>query len=986
VTGQAKPRKDFVGAAAKIMGAGEEQPAKKPSHDGLLITFARSADFPGEPLRRVVKQITRNDDGSYTTVKDYDNVLFWTFTVGHDVSLAAIEQAMREHCDGYTAIVPGVPFDTRPGQKQFRRSKPGQGKRAPTLYEVATRAWWLDVDGVDAPEGLDDPIATRMAAHHVIGLLAKAIPAARLEEAAVIVFTSANTGLSPSKIRLKLAFHLTETLTGAEKKALAIALEAASGVKLDPSIYYPHSVIYFDRPIFENCPDPIPRDDRMFLLPGNERVDVDALRSLIKKGIKQERVVRDTIRSTGGDWRAAIAQIGSDGHYRHWITSIVGLAVRRGAHVDDVIDALIEFAREHVPLGKIDEHFREDDLKQMYLDFADNDAREEEEVKRAYAAFEDPMRGDAETRRSFGWEDEEEGEGENGEPPAAPPHDKKDEPQPKGKPQLEVKLKDPEITVREVRKILAAADLIYDRGKIVRVVYDVVAQTSVAREMTPSAIAIAVHEAARPYKMQLKGQKSVPTAVDCAFPVKMATMYRDWGDWGLPPLNGIACSPLMSESGDIRTAHGYDKETGLWCENIPDIAPSVPTKPTKDQAVEALRVVRDAFKTFCFADAIMIDAGNGLKVVDLDKPAHEDESAFLTMLMTAVMRPNLWLAPGALFAGPNYSGAGVGKGLLMRSVCMLAFGRQPAAIPPGANREELEKRIEAEGIAGGPSMFFDNFNNMTLRSSNLSSMLSERPAKMRKLGGSEMFTLNELAFMGITGNGLLLAEDLVRRLIRIAFDAQVENPELREFATGFIETEIMPNRIKLLVALMTIWRWGRLNALTKGKSFGNYGQWCAWARDPLLTLGCRDPVERLTAMKQTDPGRSFLVALFNKWWEIHGDQQVTAHGLDDKIKEMINPEKTGRQYVTAFLNKLTSPPTRIGGYALTRFDPAGKWSAALYMLVRTTTEEDKNGNGVFGDSQNHEKRENRENENHAHMRRKDQNSNSEDLDDDETPF
>jgi hypothetical protein len=776
---------------------------------------------------------------------------------------------------------------------------------------------------------------------------------------------------------------LSEALTGAEKKALAIALEAASGVKLDPTIYMPQSLIYFDRPIFENCPDPIPPDDRMFLLPGNEQVDVDALRSLIKKGVKQERAVRDAIRETGGEWRQALKKIGSDGHFRHWVTSIVGLAVRRGAPVDDVIDALIEFAREHVPLGKIDEHFREDDLRKMYFDFADNDAREEEEVRRAYAAFEDPMRGDAETRRAWGWEDDELPPSEDGKPPASPPHsdEKGGKPQGKGKPRLEVKPSDPDITIAQARKILTAADVIYDRGKIVRVTHDVVAGNSVAHEMSPHAIALTVHETCRPYQMKWDGKKFA--SVDCAFPVKMATMYRDKRDWGLLPLNGIACSPLMSENGDIRTAHGYDRETGLWCENIPDIAALVPTKPTKDQAINALRVVRDAFKTFCFADAIMIDVGNGLQVVDLDKPAHDDESAFLCALMTAVMRPNLWLAPGALFAGPNYSGAGVGKGLLMRSVCMLAFDRQPAAIPPGADRAELEKRVEAEGIAGGPSIFLDNFNNMTLRSSNLSSMLSERPAKMRKLGGSVMFMLNALAFVGITGNGLLLAEDLLRRLIRIAFDARVENPELREFATGFIEHEIMPRRVKLLVALMTIWRWGRLSALIKGKPFGNYGQWCAWARDPLLTLDCRDPVDRLTATKQTDPGRSFLVALFNKWWEIHEGRQVTAHDLGDTIKEMINPEKTGRQYVTAFLNKLTSPPTRIGGYALTRFDPAGKWSAALYMLLRTTTEEDKNGEGIFGETQNHE---NRENQNYAHMRENDENSNSENSSDDDVPF
>ena len=41
----------------------------------------------------------------------------------------------------------------------------------------------------------------------------------------------------------------------------------------------------------------------------------------------------------------------------------------------------------------------------------------------------------------------------------------------------------------------------------------------------------------------------------------------------------------------------------MWCENVPDLTGLVPEQPTKDDAAAALRLIRETFKTFCFADA-----------------------------------------------------------------------------------------------------------------------------------------------------------------------------------------------------------------------------------------------------------------------------------------------------------------------------------------------------------------------------------------------
>jgi hypothetical protein len=90
---------------------------------------------------------------------------------------------------------------------------------------------------------------------------------------------------------------------------------------------------------------------------------------------------------------------------------------------------------------------------------------------------------------------------------------------------------------------------------------------------------------------------------DVRLPRSLAVMYLDWrGEWRLPPLNGIATAPLLQDNGTISSAEGYDTASGMWCENVPDLTGLVPERPTSADATSALRLIRETFKTFCFAD------------------------------------------------------------------------------------------------------------------------------------------------------------------------------------------------------------------------------------------------------------------------------------------------------------------------------------------------------------------------------------------------
>jgi hypothetical protein len=80
------------------------------------------------------------------------------------------------------------------------------------------------------------------------------------------------------------------------------------------------------------------------------------------------------------DWKQLIEKIGSDGHYRHWLKSIVGAAARRGAGENETAQAINEAViRMGVPLAKIHEHFEVRDIGRMYRHFASGDQRQREE-------------------------------------------------------------------------------------------------------------------------------------------------------------------------------------------------------------------------------------------------------------------------------------------------------------------------------------------------------------------------------------------------------------------------------------------------------------------------------------------------------------------------------------------------------------------------------------------------------------------------------
>jgi putative DNA primase/helicase len=300
------------------------------------------------------------------------------------------------------------------------------------------------------------------------------------------------------------------------------------------------------------------------------------------------------------------------------------------------------------------------------------------------------------------------------------------------KPQLMVHAGDLPATARALRDVLASCRYLFEREVPVKLVQPRDGGPMRAVPLTANNVVIEAHDLCQPVKIDRQGE-----LVAVTLPERVARMYLDIGEWNLRVLAGITTAPVLAADGSIRDVEGYDAETGLWCCKVPKL--DVPERPSFADAQTALRRLRATFTTFPFADAVrQHDPYFNVDVVDLAKPAARDESAFLVALLTAICRPSLWLAPGFLNEAPALSGAGTGKGLLVRSICAVAFGIRPRAFTAGHDRQELEKRIAADLVQAAPTLFLDNVNGAVLRSDTLATAITERPARVRVFGELSM--------------------------------------------------------------------------------------------------------------------------------------------------------------------------------------------------------------------------------------------------------
>jgi putative DNA primase/helicase len=325
---------------------------------------------------------------------------------------------------------------------------------------------------------------------------------------------------------------------------------------------------------------------------------------------------------------------------------------------------------------------------------------------------------------------------------------------------------------------------------------------------------------------------------------------------GCTPLMGIVEAPTLRWDGNLLDKPGYDSEMGLILL-LGGPRPIIPARPTKDQAVAALKILVEPLKEFPFVT-----------------PA--DRAVALSGILTAVSRRAYQSAPLHTFSAPV---AGTGKGKLVDVAAMMVSGRPAPVIAPGKKEEETEKRLGAALIAGDPLLSIDNVEH-PLGGELLCQMLTQPLLKVRILGQSANFEAPSNMALFATGNNLEIAGDMTRRTLLCRLDPQCERPELREFDFEPV-SQVAKDRARYIGAALTILRAyivaGYPDAPTK---LGSFEDWSNHVRGALLWLGEADPVETMEAARESDPVLANLRLLMTAWEDRIGHyEQMTVAKL-----------------------------------------------------------------------------------------------------------
>jgi hypothetical protein len=365
-------------------------------------------------------------------------------------------------------------------------------------------------------------------------------------------------------------------------------------------------------------------------------------------------------------------------------------------------------------------------------------------------------------------------------------------------------------------------------------------------------------------KMDHRSGRYVPK--DC--PDKLAESYLSRvGHWRLPALLGMANAPFLRPDGTSCERPGYDAASKLLFVSDGQTFNPIPVNPNEDDARAALGYLDDTLLgEFPFVEKI-------------------DRSVALSLLLTALDRRSMAAAPLHGFTSPV---AGTGKSLLVDLASILASGDTAAVISLSKSEEELEKRLGAALIAGDQIISLDNCNR-EVESAFLCQALTQQRLKIRMLGFSRHVDTPVTALFCATGNNLVIADDLTRRALLCRLDAGMERPELRSFKSNVLEVAYR-ERGKLVAAALTVlraWHVASSKIAIGVDPLGSFEDWSFRIRLPLLWLGYTDPCESMTAVRDNDPSRSFLIAVLEQWKRCLGVltrysvQQIIARAIPD---------------------------------------------------------------------------------------------------------
>ncbi len=388
--------------------------------------------------------------------------------------------------------------------------------------------------------------------------------------------------------------------------------------------------------------------------------------------------------------------------------------------------------------------------------------------------------------------------------------------------------------------------------------------------------------------------------------VARTLLARRGHKWVAPPLKALVRAPTLRPDGSVLAAPGYDERSHLLF--VSDLKwPAIPERPTLADAKAGLDLLSTLLADLPFVEAV-------------------DMSAALALILTGLIRPVLPTAPLFAISAPA---AGTGKSLAVDLAAILMTGRHAPVINGPQDPEELEKRLGAALMAGDQVIALDNLT-APLRSDFLCSALTQESVSVRVLGESKSLDLPTSTLLTATGNNLIVAGDMTRRVVMVRLDARCEFPENRSFDWNPREFALL-KRPEFVAAGLTALRGFMLSGATPPmRPFGSFETWSEIVRGCLLWCGHADPLGNADSLREADPERERLALILEALQPHSVFTSASLHWLaqDDSALSSVTREFRGRGGeidTLRFGNYLRKHRDRtVGGLTLRRANPDAK--------------------------------------------------------------
>ena len=340
------------------------------------------------------------------------------------------------------------------------------------------------------------------------------------------------------------------------------------------------------------------------------------------------------------------------------------------------------------------------------------------------------------------------------------------------------------------------------------------------------------------------------------------------GEWNVPYLRGIIAHPTIRHDGTLLDRNGYDKASGYYLALPPDLnMPSISDAPSRGECVAALETLAELLSEFPF--------------IKDDGASH---SVALSLLMTAVVRAAMDVAP---IHGATAPRRGTGKSFLYDIAGAIVYGGRCPVIYAGNSNEELEKKLNGLLLQGATLFSIDNLN-IPLEGDLICQIATQPTLDLRRLGRSDMYRTPNSALAGVTGNNMVVIEDVTRRVVMASMDAEVERPEKRAFKGNPFQ-RVLKDRGRYLAAILTIVRGYLAGGKAEVSPLGSFDDYSRFVRGPLVWLGQTDPAATMETLHEADPALATLRSVMAAWEAAIG--LGTAKTATEVIEMAQNPSR-----------------------------------------------------------------------------------------------